>query len=449
MMLALWLPLNLLVIALTGLYAVAAMRRVAHLATGFLILAIFARYSSASLSDYTVAYGIGGLSFNALASLAIIAGGVFLIPPRTLALRALWPFHISIAVCIVSAALNRAPGPGIGVLLNWAYMLIIALLIRRAIRQFGAEPILRLLFPIFAMPVVLGLLSYLVGFQKFSSFDNSTSYIGGFIHEANYSVIVYTSLLVSLLIKWRSATIKVALVLIAVVTIFLANYRTTVLALLPLMAIVGLSTFHSVIPQRFRVSALLVGAVVTMLSFSAIIENIPERYGELLVILGSGGVDITTPTLMTESERMFFSARLYIWSLYLNDYSNGDLAIRLFGFGPGTFENKPYLLWHAHNNYISDLHQIGILGLVALLLLHFNVIVRAALLPDRHYARTLIAGQIGLMIIGLATTPFNNIEGLITYAVLLGVTLGVTPPPSDVAQPQPVPGGSLARVSAG
>jgi hypothetical protein len=432
----LWITINLLVIAVTGLYVVVSWRRIGDLHVGFLLTAIFIRYSSASMADYTAVPGPGGLSINAITSLAIIAGGALLIAPRHLALRALWPLHVYLGVCIVSGALNRAPGPAISVLLNWTYMLILALLIRHSIRKFGCDRIMRLLLPVFAMPVVLGLLSYLVGFGQFSTHDGSISYHAGFNHESHYSVIVFTSLVVSLLVKWRQPATKFAFVVIAVTTIFLANYRTTVLGLLPLIALIGLSTFHAAVPTRFRTAASLCGLLAVTVSLPFIAANVPDRYAEIFVFLGSEGIDISDPTLMTETDRLFFSARLYIWSLYLHDFNRGDLIVSLFGWGPGTYVHNKNLIFdpsinlivHAHNNFIFDLHQIGILGLGALLLLHANVIVRAALLADRHYASLLIAAQLGFMIIGLATTPFDSIEGLIAYAVLLGVTLGLSRP---------------------
>lgn len=442
-----WLTINLLVLALTGVYVLVAVRRIQDLRAGFLIVAIFVRFCSASMAEYTAVPGPGGLSINAITSLGVIGAGALLTAPRDLALRALWPFHLYIAVCVISMVFNRALGPGVGVLLNWTYMLILALLFRHAVRQFGCDRILRLLLPVFAMPVILGLLSYLVGFGKFSTHDGSISYHGSFNHESNYSIIVFTSLMVSVLIKWKQPGIKFAFVAIAILAIFVANYRTTVLGLIPLIMLMGFSTFNAAVPKRFRATAGLCGVLVAMALLPLAVSNIPARYQEIIIFLGSDSIDLTNPVAMPEVDRLFFSARLYIWSLYIHDFMRGDLLVTLFGWGPGTYADNKNLIFdyfnniivHAHNNYIFDLHQIGIFGFGALLLLHANVIVRAALLRDRHYANLLIAGQIGLMIISLATSPFNVIEGLIAYAMLLGVTLGLSQRPASTA-PSPVHG---------
>jgi hypothetical protein len=212
---------------------------------------------------------------------------------------------------------------------------------------------------------------------------------------------------------------------IAILAILLANYRTTVLALIPLISLVGVSVIKDFFPSRIRASAIIVSIMVGVIGSFYLLNNLPARYAEIAVFLSETDIEISDPQSLTVEERRMFSGRIFLWSLYIDDYLNGDVINRLIGFGPGTYNVRSHLIMHAHNNYIFDLNQIGIMGLLALILMQLNVIRIAMFLEDRHYGQTLVAAQIGLMIICLATTPFNNIDGLICYGLMLGMALGL------------------------
>jgi len=445
-MAGLWPLINLTVVALSLGFILWLLRDVRDPPTRFLCLALWLRMATSSFADYTTSPVLGPLSINAAASLGVIGCGAALLAgdARQLTLRALAPLYVYLGLVALSGALNRLPGQTVATLLNWTYMLIVALLLRRAARLFGCDAALRLIFPAFAMPVLLGLLSFAVGYGAETLHDGSVSYRGGFIHEAIYSFVVYSALAVALMIRWRHPLAAPFFIVLAVAALLLGNYRTTILALPPLAAVVGYGVFRAAFPARFRPGASVLAAVVVGIGVAALIYNPPARFAELGEALALNNMDFTRPETLTFQEQRLLSSRLYIWSKYLADYVNGDTVVHLFGFGHGAYERKAHHLGlHAHNAYIHEIYATGAIGLTALLALLLATLARALRLPDRRLASVVVATLAGFMIVCLATTPTIAIEGLILLGVLLGVATGAAP--ASAAPPDPRRAGLFAR----
>jgi hypothetical protein len=420
------------------------LRDVGDLRTRLLCLALWLRLALGAFAQYTTVPLAAGLSVNALGSLAVIGAGMLLFQPRFLALRKLWPMHLYLGIGVLSGLMNGAVGLLAMRILDWSYMIIVAALLHEAIRVHGPDRALRLVFPIMVMPVFLGLASYAVGYGQYSEHDGSTSFRGGYLHESLFSIIIYTTLTVALLIKWRAPALRAVFVILALAGIMLANYRTTVLALLPVFALLGYEAFLSVVPRRYRASALILGVMAGAMIVMVGSQHIPDRYADIISLGRLDSVEITEPSALTEVERSLMSGRLYIWSLYLHEYANADALRHIIGFGPDAWKSNSTFFGHAHNNFILDLYSVGVVGVIALMLLYAWNIALSASLEDRHYATSLVAAQVGFLMINLATSPFNVLEGLLFYAFILAMNLSLRSrasrriaAPSPRSDPQP------------
>lgn len=426
-----WLPLAALVSLGTLFLTIAQMRRFDDPATRFLIFVIWFRYVLSAFYEYTTMPLVGGVSFSALMTIGVAAVFLALTEKKLLGLKVLTPLYAYIALVVLSGVINREIGGMINGLIKWFYLLTVAVAVYSAVKRYGPNAILRGVLPGMITPLILGLLSYVVGYGTFSEFDQSMSYRGGYIHEAVFSVIIFTLLAVSILVKWRSPLAAPFFVLIATVVILLANYRTTILAMIPIIVTIGYSSYFATFHPRYRGAALILGVTLFALLASVAINNVPDRFQDLVFLARFDEIHISEPRLLTDVERSLMSGRVFIWSLYISAYLDGDAIVRLIGYGVDAWMKRPQLFVHAHNNFIHELYSLGLLGLAALfVLLGYNLYL-AYRIRDAFYRLRLIAIQIGVITINLATSPLNIVEGVLLYGIIFGFIWGMTPAASD------------------
>jgi hypothetical protein len=115
---------------------------------------------------------------------------------RHLQLRFLLPFYVLIALAIVSALGNGGITPGlVTVITKHGYLIVIILAVYGAMtRARGGDFMASMLwsfFPVFVWQAM----SIIFGYGKLTETDvNAMSYIGGYNHEAAFSVILATCL---------------------------------------------------------------------------------------------------------------------------------------------------------------------------------------------------------------------------------------------------------------
>lgn len=428
-----WLPLAALVSLCTLVLTISQMRRFSDPATQFLIFVIWFRYVLSAFHEYTTMPLIGGVSFSALMTMGVVAVFLALTDKKLLALKVLAPLYAYIALVVLSGVINREIGGMINGLIKWFYLLTVAVAVYAAVKRYGPNAILRGILPGMITPLVLGLLSYAVGYGTFSEFDQSMSYRGGYIHEAVFSVIIFTLLSASILVKWKSPLAAPLFILIATVVILLANYRTTILAMIPIIITIAYSSYFTAFHPRYRGGALILGVTVFALLAGVAINNVPDRFQDLVFLARFDEIDISEPRLLTDVERSLMSGRIFIWSLYLSAYLDGDAIVRLIGYGVDAWMKRPQLFAHAHNNFIHELYSLGLLGLGGLfVLLGYNLYL-AYRIRDAFYRLRLIAIQLGIITINLATSPLNIVEGVLLYGVIFGFVWGMTPQAAESA----------------
>jgi len=402
-----------------------ALTRTRHLSGRFLISIIWLRYMMQVFHDTTHPPIFAGFSLNALASLAVCAVGALVVSNR---LRVLGRFPIVFALMafiVLSGAINGAYAGMTETLLKWGYFFVVALCLYDCIQRDGDARILAPLLWVFAPLLALQAISIAIGAGKASEGDGSVSFIGGFSHEASFSMVLVTCFAVASLTPRLNPALRVGLLTACVIGILAANYRTALVALAPLA--IGYFTFSATRSfnsrQRlFAGAATLVGAFgVTLLAAWLLRERMAD-----IANAASGEVLFQPPGEFTASERRLLSGRLYLWSSYLDAYLAGDDLRLLFGFGPdawvGVFGT------YAHNTVISYLYEFGAFGAALIVLVWISMLTRAARIADPWLRGQLVCAHLGFVVFNMATMPHWQIEGLILYGLLCGYTVSLTKP---------------------
>lgn len=400
-----------------------ALTRTKHLTGRFLIGIIWLRYMMQVFPDITHPPIVGGFSLNALASLAVCTIGAVIVSGRARVLARL-PVVLTLMIAIVlSGLINGVYANMIETLLKWGYFFIVALCLYDCMQRDGDARILAPLLWVFVPQLLLQALSVVIGAGKASEGDGSVSFIGGFSHEAAFSIVLVTCFAVASLAPRVPPAVRIGLLLASVIGVFAANYRTSLIALAPIA--VGYFTFSTArsftTRQRLFIGAgTLIGAIgVTVLAAWLL----RERMADIAVAAGDDAI-FKPPGEFNQTERALFSGRIYLWSSYLHAYMAGsDLRI-LFGFGPdswvGVFPK------YAHNTVISYLYEFGLFGAVLIVLVWVGMLLRARTISDPWLRWQVLFTHLGFIVLNFATMPYWQLEGLILYGLLCGHTLALT-----------------------
>ena len=382
----------------------------------FAICAIWLRFFLSAFHTITYPSLVAGFSINALGSIGVAGLGLLLIPTAVFTLRKLFPYYLFFAAIAASGIVNfEIPGT-INVLVKWCYFLVLSGALFLSIRMQGHSETFRKLAVAFVMPVTLQVLSLLLGEVKATEADGSASYIGGYNHEAAFSMIIASFVFVIGLTERGSIRFRSTLFTLAVVLLMLVNYRTAMLAVLPIVAVF----YYNLIEQRIRpsqkVSVMTLVTMVIILSFMAVSISMRERFADVGTLISNLDLVLKAPIYFSEAEKDIMSARVYIWSLYINAFVNADLLNQVFGFGPGAW-SKAFDLY-AHNTFVSYLYEYGVIGLSLFILLCLSIVLQAVSISDQGLKKLLLLSFIGFLTMNMATMPLWNIEGLIFFSLI-------------------------------
>lgn len=391
-------------------------------AGAFVIGAAWLRYVMSAFHTITYRPLAAGMSANALASMGLFVVGLMNINLRHLQLRFLLPFYVLIALAVVSAMGNDGFTPGlVTVITKHGYLIVIILAVYGAMTRARAgdfmTSILWAFFPVF----IWQMFSIVFGYGKLTETDvTAMSYIGGYNHEAAFSVILATCLTAACFATKINKTLKFAIIMTCIAGIVLANYRTTLVAIAPLVimyfAASSLSRFR-LQDRPFIVSALIVVGAIGLGVLSLLFA---ERFNDVTAVT-SGDVNFfKRPSEYTVDEGRLLSGRPYIWSSYIFAWIDGDLTEYVIGFGPESW-NDTFPLY-AHNTLVNYLYEYGVVGVVVLLWVWFSMLASA--LRVRHpQAGVLVGAHLSFIVLNMATMPMWMIEGNILYGMICGYTL--------------------------
>jgi hypothetical protein len=386
----------------------------------FVVLAVWCRYILSAFHTLTYKQVAAGLSGQALGSLAVLGLGLLTIDLRNLFQRFFLPCFAIVALIVVSGLVN---GRISGVLIaatKYGYFLVVAVSFYEALAKGGERQVFLRLIWAFAPLLLFQALSVALGVVKAGESDGSASYIGGYNHEAAFSVALATCLLVTCLGARLNMYLRSGLLLITLIGIYLANYRTTILAVGPLIfAYVAWPELKALTPgQRplIRFGAMMIGAVAV----GAAILVLQERMADIATAFGELDNLIKPPNAFNTEDRRLLSGRGFIWSLFIYAYKDGTDLQHILGFGPESWVGA--FITYPHNTVVAYLYELGWVGVIAIIWLWSAMIYHAARVTTGARSR-LLAGHVSFLLMNMATMPHWQIEGNIFYGLLCGYTL--------------------------
>ncbi len=388
----------------------------------FAICAIWLRFFLSAFHTITYPSLVAGFSINALGSISVVCFGFLLIPTFIFSLKKYFSVFVFLACIIVSGVINvKIPGT-INALVKWLYFLVLASALILSIRAQGQNNTLKKLLVAFSMPVILQLLSIALGHVKAAEADGSTSYIGGYNHEAAFSMIIVSFILIVGLLDRGTIRFKTTLFSVSLLLLILVNYRTSILTILPIAAIFYYTLIEQRLKQNQKAPVMFLVILLLLLLFIILSFSMKERFADVAVLFSNLELIIKAPIYFSEAEQDIMSARVYIWSRYIDAFRHADLLNQLVGFGAGAWNSRFDL--YAHNTFVSYLYEYGVLGVSGFLFLCINVFVNAFKLQHKRLSRVLVLSFFGFLAMNMATMPLWNIEGLIFFAILNSVIIG-------------------------
>ena len=414
------LGLLLPVTALLLVSLVVAARRAGSVAGAFVVVALWMRYTAGAYHLYMFKPLAGGLSGNALLSIGVTAFGLlFVVRPANLALKWLLPIYALVVLALFSAGLNGDAAGGVNAAVKYAYMIVIMIAVFQALRCDPEARFLNWTMVSFLPLLVFQALSLALNLPKGSEDGDGLVWIGGYNHEAAFSVAMMTGFLVGCFARSAPRAVRVAFLLATLAGILLAGYRTTILALAPL----ALATFlfgMTMSVRRDQRGTMAVTATVAGVLLAAVAALLyRESFTDLAAFLSDPAGLIKPPRDFDLLERQVMSGRPLIWSSYIYAWAEAPPLQHLFGLGPESWEGvfKVY----PHNTLVATLYELGWFGVAAMIMLWTAMFAAAASASGERFK--LLAAHFAFFLLNMSTMPFWQVEGLALYGLLCGYTI--------------------------
>ena len=390
----------------------------------FAICAIWLRFFLSAFHTITYPSLVAGFSINALSSISVAGLGLFFLPFTVFTLKKLFPFYLFFTVIAVSGFVNMKIPGAINVLVKWCYFLVLAGALFLSIRVQGQQETFKKLLVAFVMPVTMQVLSILLGHAKAAEADGSTSFIGGYNHEAAFSMIIVSFIFVIGLTKPNSIRFRTGLFSLAILLLVLVNYRTSVLTILPIAAVVYFTLVEQRLKPSQKVPVLTIVTMVIVASFMVLSFTMRERFSDVGLLISNLDIIFKAPIYFSEAEKDIMSARVFIWSQYIDGFVNANALNQLIGFGPDSW--KGVFAKYAHNTYVSNLYEYGVVGFSVFIFMFGYSLHQALRINKSGLSKIVAFSIIGFLIMNMATMPLWNIEGLIFFAILISVVLALS-----------------------
>ena len=414
-----WLVIKLLVVSAAVIYLAREFFNIRDGSLRFAFAAVLSRFLSSAFHEYTYQPLMAGLSINALLSIFVAGFGMCLIPKRYLLLRSIVPFYAFWMVILISGVINGQWIDLINVATKWLFFLAVCVSLYDALSRLPGELVLSSILKIYCLPLGLQFASVIAGYGKATEADGSISFIGGYNHEAAFSMMLIGFIYLVIFIPRRAMPNQWLYLLVGLIGLLLANYRTSIIAVLPCVAIYFYYLVTERLASRDKVVGFCVFLAVGILAAMLLAGHVSERYADISTALTELPQLWVEPRYYSITDQQLFSARAYIWSQYISGFARFDLLHAVIGRGPEAWVTV--FTKYAHNTYISYLYEYGWVGLFSFIFLTLSLFL--SLVPGRtnRLKAALLSGLIGFLILNLATMPLWNIEGLIVFSVLVSV----------------------------
>jgi O-antigen ligase len=394
------------------------LRSAGNTSARYVVFACWVRFILSSYHVYTFRHVVGPISGTALGSASLFVLGILLLPKRMLLSKALVSIYCVLAAIGISTLINHLLLSSFEPITKFGLVIALAMHSYLALRNGDPKKFVLSLLVSFAPLLLFQLMSIVFNVPKATEADGSASYIGGYYHEAAFSIALLALFVVIALTRSIPRWIKVVIIPLIMVSIVLANYRTAIMAALPLLVYYVLYGLSRPVDRRVRgLLVILAGVGVVVIGGIALMTL--TRFKDLQVVLQNGTALIKPPNEFGAADRELLSGRFQIWSEYLYMWKDAPQLKHLVGFGPESWEQ--YFDLYAHNSFVDYLFEYGIIGVTALVVMFGSGLVLALRAQQDRWK--LVCAHLGFIVLNLATMPLWLIEGNIVFGLLWGYTL--------------------------
>lgn len=399
------------------------------MALRLLFILLFSRFVLASLHQYTYPPIVGPLSlisFASMASVALCFVALPLVKPygrsSFVISKSLIAIYCLLVLMLVSAVVNGQLKAGLPSLIKWVYLLQLVILMGYALNNDGLKKTLRFMLVAYSFPIVMLLFSIVLGVSKKSELDGSTSFIGGFFHEAVFSTIVFTAAFFAATYARKFSKTKglsiLAVLLVSFVLMAFVNYRTAIIAFVAMATVLAFASFKRAgAPQKVFIG---IGALCLTLWLASVdTDKFGDRFADLPNAFNNAGQLVTYPENYTRDDRRLFSGRIFMWSGYISEANAGSNLQILIGRGMGSW--KDYFEKYAHNTFVSFYFELGLLGVFLCAAIFFGAYRRLGSLSDVDVRTCGLGFLFGFLILNFGTMPMWSMEGIYCLAFLIAL----------------------------
>lgn len=389
-------------------------------AARFVLVALWLRYIAGAYHLWMFRPLAVGLSGNAILSVAITGVGlVFVVRFANLAIRWLVPVYLLMALLLFSAFLNDDPGGAFNALVKYLYYVVIAIAVFQAHRRDPDGRFIGWLMVAFLPLIVFQWLSIALNLPKGSELKDGLVWIGGYNHEAAFSVALVAGFVVGCFARAAHPLPRLAFLLAMLVGIQLAGYRTAIFAMGPLaLATLWIGVTTSVRrDQRPLMAGVAAALAITLMSAAVIVLG--DKFADIATFVAHPGALIKPPAEFTWADKQIMSSRAYIWSNYIYAWKEGGPVQHLFGFGPESWAGL--FTVYPHNTLVTTVYELGLFGVLAMLNLWMTMLWAA--ISAKGERLMLVSAHASFLLLTMATMPFWQVEGLGLYGFLCGYTI--------------------------
>lgn len=329
-----------------------------------------------------------------------------------------------IALMILSGLINGNLSLGIPEIIKWSLLYVLLLVLSKALIYDGLFNVIKSVRLLMMLPILLLLASFLIGEVKATENDGSASFVGGYYHEAVFSIVVFTALIVNAfyyrLIESNNILKQLVIPTVLVLLLFLVNYRTTMISAVIFFAfyLMYLFSINKTRLSKFVVPAILFAVLsVSLVSEFNQVDNENSRFRDIGLVINKVQYLSDYPEYYSFEEKRYFSGRVYAWNRYLYEYADHGLLENVIGLGMNSW--KDYFNKYAHNTFVSAIFEIGIIGLLLLLLFFFKELLTTLTYISKPDQYLVFGALISFILLNIGTMPLWQIEGILLLVIIL------------------------------
>jgi len=391
----------------------------------FIFWLVFLRFVLAAFHDYTYLQVLGPLSIISVYSILLVFISIVFMYLKNIPIMFTHRFYLIktlIFLMFVSALINSNLIQSVDSIFRWMFLLQLSTMLIESIKYNGIAKVLRVISMAYLYPVILVILSIVLGVSKATEIDGSISYVGGYYHEAVISVLILGAMSIFILMATEQGEKFKKLYFLPFFWFLLVmiNYRTTLLASLFLGFFVLYAVYKNtqIISNKIIMALLVIMVMLGTTIFAP--SSLFERFQEIPDAISQYSHFLTLPEYYSEEDQDFFSGRIYIWSTYISDALDGTDLQLLFGQGMNAWKERFSV--YAHNTFVSFFYELGILGLGIFSLLIVNGYLRILKIKKSEISLPLCGVYTAFFVLNLGTMPLWQVEGIILFSLIIATT---------------------------